>query len=167
MNLCILIPVITGVVSALLGYLLGRLLTTDNTADLELWKTRYVALESELAKCRSQVIELKEKSNDLSGVPFDADLARSIFGKTIVENDLKIVEGIGPKIEELFNQHGVNTWKDLALSTVERCREILDSEGERFRIHDPETWHEQARLAYQGKWEKLHEWQQQLKGGKL
>lgn len=165
MNLCILIPVITGVVSALLGYLLGKLLTTDNTADLELWKTRYVALESELAKCRSQVIAMEE--DQITGVPFDAEMARSVFGKAIAENDLKVVEGIGPKIEELFNKHDINTWKDLATTTVERCREILDSEGERFRVHDPETWHEQARLAYQGKWEKLKEWQQQLKGGKL
>ena len=155
----------TGIISALLGYLLGKLLTDDNTADLELWKTRYVALESELAKCRSQVMAMEEKQ--LSGVPFDAALARSVFGKSIKENDLKVVEGIGPKIEELFNKFEITTWEKLAMTTVERCHEILDSEGERFRVHDPETWPEQARLAFQGKWEKLQEWQQQLKGGKL
>lgn len=165
MNLCLLIPVITGVISALLGYLLGKLLTPDHTADLELWKTRYVALESELAKCRSQIIAREE--NELSGVPFDAQKAREIMGKAIKENDLKVVEGIGPKIEELFKKNGIATWQSLAVSTVSQCREILDSEGERFRIHDPETWHEQARLAFEGKWEKLREWQQQLKGGKL
>lgn len=165
MNLCILIPVITGVISALLGYLLGKLLSNDNTADIELWKTRYVALESELAKCRSQVMSMEE--NQVEGVPFDAALARSIFGKSIKENDLKVVEGIGPKIEELFNKFEITTWEHLAKTTVQRCHEILDSEGERFRVHDPETWPEQARLAFQGKWEKLHEWQQQLKGGKL
>lgn len=165
MNLCILIPVITGIISALLGYLLGKLLTNDNTADIELWKTRYVALESELAKCRSQVMAMEEKQ--LSGVAFDAALARSVFGKAIKENDLKVVEGIGPKIEELFHKFEITTWEHLATTTVERCHEILDSEGERFRVHDPETWPEQARLAFQGKWEKLHEWQQQLKGGKL
>lgn len=165
MNLCILIPVITGIISALLGYLLGKLLTSDNSADLEVWKTRYMALEGELAKCRAEVGAME--GNQLMGVAFDAKMARDVFGKAIKENDLKIIEGIGPAIEELFKNHGVTTWKALAMTTVEKCQEILDSEGERFRVHDPETWHEQARLAYQGKWEKLHEWQQQLKGGKL
>lgn len=165
MNLCLLIPILTGVISALLGYLLGRLLADDRSADVELWKSKYIGMERELAKCRAEVSELQKAG--ITGVPFDAEAAKAVFGKTITENDLKVVEGIGPKIEELFKRHGIDSWELLASATVERCREILDSEGERFRIHDPETWHEQARLAYQGKWEKLYEWQQHLKGGKM
>ncbi|WP_224488423.1 hypothetical protein [Robertkochia flava] len=165
MNLCVLIPVLTGVISALLGYLLGKLLADDRSADVELWKTKYIGVEKELAMCRTQLSSLKK--DQIKGVPFDPEAAKSVFGRTIKENDLKVVEGIGPKIEELFKKHGIDTWARLASTSVEHCRDILDSEGERFRIHDPETWHEQARLAYQGKWDKLYEWQQQLKGGKM
>ena len=99
-------------------------------------------------------------------IPFDANLASSIFGKKIKENDLKIVEGIGPKIEELFNASGILTWKALSETSVERCNDILHSAGERFVIHNPSTWPRQAKLAYEGKWKDLKDWQETLDGGK-
>lgn len=43
---------------------------------------------------------------------FDASAAKLAIGKTIKHNDLKIVEGIGPKIEELINNDGITTWNN-------------------------------------------------------
>ena len=55
-------------------------------------------------------------------------------------DDLKIVEGIGPKIEQLLKEGGIETWEDLSNAPVERIQEILDAAGPRYQIHDPSTW---------------------------
>ena len=86
--------------------------------------------------------------------------------KKVNENDLKIIEGIGPKIEELFKTSGILTWKALSETSVDRCREILNKAGERFQIHDPGTWPRQAKLCYEGKWQELKDWQATLDGGR-
>jgi predicted flap endonuclease-1-like 5' DNA nuclease len=81
--------------------------------------------------------------------------------------DLKVIEGIGLKIEELLKQAGISDWASLADADVEQLKAILDAAGPNFRIHDPGTWPSQARLAHNGDWAVLREYQEELKGGKL
>lgn len=81
-------------------------------------------------------------------------------------DDLKVVEGIGPKIEGLFKAEGINTWQDLANTSVERMQEILTAAGDRYRLANPGTWGQQAQLAASGEWGKLNALQDELKGGK-
>ena len=81
--------------------------------------------------------------------------------------NLKIVEGIGPKIEQLLKDGGIDNWQDLAEATLERLQEILTAAGERYRIHDPNTWSNQATLAAAGKWAELEKYQDELKGGRV
>jgi len=170
MNWCILIPLLVGLISAILGYLLGKLFGKgNNDVDIDVWKKKVNKLEADLEACRSS----KSKSDSslgfaskTSGTVFDADLAKSVFGKRIKQDDLTVVEGIGPKIQQLFHNHGIKTWKQLSEASVETCQKVLDSGGERFRIHTPRTWPEQARLAYEGKWQELYDWQEELDGGK-
>ncbi len=81
-------------------------------------------------------------------------------------SNLQLVEGIGPKIEALLQEAGITSLNDLADSPMERLWEILDTAGEAYRIHDPETWATQARLAVRGEWELLREYQAELKGGR-
>ncbi len=80
--------------------------------------------------------------------------------------DLKIVEGIGPKIEKLLKGAGIKTLEELADASEERLREILLAAGEAYRIHDPATWAAQADLAAKGEWEKLKQYQDALDGGR-
>lgn len=82
------------------------------------------------------------------------------------KDDLKKVEGIGPKIEELFNNAGILTYADLAVSSVERLVEILEEAGSKYSIHNPATWPEQAKLASEGKWDELSKLQAKLDGGR-
>lgn len=101
-----------------------------------------------------------------AGVPFDAAAAKAAFGKKVKENDLTVVEGIGPKISELFNDNGINTWAALATTAVETLQGYLDSKGERYRVHNPGTWPMQAGLASEGKWAELKKWQDEHDYGK-
>ena len=87
-------------------------------------------------------------------------------GKKIKKDDLKVVEGIGPKIEGLLNEGDISTWNDLATADLDKVQAILDAAGPRYRIHNPATWAKQALMAHEARWEELEEYQGKLKGGK-
>jgi len=79
-------------------------------------------------------------------------------------DELKRIEGIGPKISSLLQDAGIATFTQLAAADVEHLREILDAVN--LRIADPTTWPEQAALAAAGDWESLASLQSELKGGR-
>lgn len=88
------------------------------------------------------------------------------FSPVSSENEsLRIIEGIGPKIEALLADSGIHSLKDLAEANVERLQEILHAAGERYRLHDPSTWPEQARLATEGEWDQLKSFKEYLNRG--
>ena len=82
---------------------------------------------------------------------------------TAKSDDLKKVEGIGPKIAETLAAAGIVTFADLAKSTPEAIAQIIsDVRGN----HVTDTWPAQAKLAAEGKWDELKKWQDELDGGK-
>lgn len=80
-------------------------------------------------------------------------------------DDLRRIEGIGPKIKSVLNQVGITTFSQLAAMTPTEIREVLSKAG-MSGVNDPTTWPEQATLAAQGKWDELKNLQDQLRGGK-
>lgn len=81
-------------------------------------------------------------------------------------DDLKRIEGIGPRIAGILNAAGITTFAALSLTSVERLREILVAAELRGSFGDPTTWPEQARLAAAGLWDDLQQMQDNLKGGR-
>lgn len=81
-------------------------------------------------------------------------------------DDLKIVEGIGPKIAGLLVDAGINTWSKLSETPVSKIQEVLDAAGPRYKLAKPGTWPQQAGLAAAGKWNELRKLQDELDGGK-
>ncbi|GAB4527788.1 MAG: hypothetical protein Fur0018_13610 [Anaerolineales bacterium] len=79
-------------------------------------------------------------------------------------DDLKKIEGIGPKTEAILHQHGITTFAQLAATETAHIQTILDEAG--FRLGDPGTWVEQATLAARGDWQALEALQESLKGGR-
>ncbi len=82
------------------------------------------------------------------------------------EGDLEIVEGIGPKIAELLRARGLGSFGALAQASPGTLREILDDNGPAYRVADPSTWPEQARLAADGRWDELRSLQDSLNAGR-
>ena len=82
------------------------------------------------------------------------------------QDDLKAIEGIGPKNEKLLYDANIKTWKALASASVSGLTKILEEGGNKFKLADPSTWSEQAEMADQGKWQKLTLLQDRLKGGR-
>ncbi len=83
-----------------------------------------------------------------------------------VTDDLKKVEGIGPKIAEILVSKGIVTFKDLAKTKVDSLKKILDEAGPKFNIHEPSSWPQQATLAAKGSWAELKVLQGELNAGK-
>ena len=79
-------------------------------------------------------------------------------------DDLTIIEGVGPKIAELFYSYNINTFSDLASTAPDQLRQIMATD---FSSHDPSTWPDQAQMAATGDWDGLRAWQEQLQGGRV
>ena len=82
------------------------------------------------------------------------------------EDDLKIIEGIGPKAAEVLVAAGIDTFAKLAKSKAEKINEILDAAEAKVQHLDPTTWAQQAQLAADGKMDELKKLQDELNGGK-
>ena len=79
-------------------------------------------------------------------------------------DDLKRIEGIGPKISTVLQEAGIRTFAQLAEIDMSRLEQIIKEGG--IRIAYPRTWPEQARLAAAGEWAELEALQGDLKGGR-
>ena len=81
-------------------------------------------------------------------------------------DDLLKIEGIGPKINEIFQAAGIRSFAELASTPVDRLKELLAEAGSTFASHDPTTWPEQAALAAKGDWEAFDKLKAELDGGR-
>jgi len=81
-----------------------------------------------------------------------------------VPDNLRLIEGIGPKISGVLADAGIITFAQLAATEVDRLRQILADAG--VRIAYPDTWPEQAALAAADSWEDLRRLQSQLDRGR-
>lgn len=82
-------------------------------------------------------------------------------------DDLKRIEGIGPKMASVLQEAGITTYAQLAKTDVSRLEQILEEADPRLlRLANPTTWPEQAALAAAGEWEALGALQGEFKRGR-
>jgi predicted flap endonuclease-1-like 5' DNA nuclease len=79
-------------------------------------------------------------------------------------DNLKRIEGIGPKISRVLNDAGITNFPQLAATDVSRLEQILLDAG--MTLAHPDTWPEQAKLAAAGEWKALEVLQDELQGGR-
>jgi len=127
------------VLAALFGFIIG-------------WALRSMA-------CQKKIAELEAAWADRLA-------AASAGGAPVQRDDLKRIEGVGRKIEKMLNDDLIYTWAELAAAPVERLKGILRRGGDRYKMHDPKSWPDQAKLAAQGRWKELEELQDILEGGR-
>jgi len=81
-------------------------------------------------------------------------------------DDFTVVEGIGPKINDLIHDAGIHRYAELGRTKVEVIQKILNDAGPRYTLAKPGTWPAQADMAAENKWDALKAWQDELDGGK-
>lgn len=95
----------------------------------------------------------------------DKTAAKAAGFKLKGPDDLTVIEGIGPKINGLFNAAGFHTFAEVSKMSVAQMQKILDDAGPRYRLARPDTWAKQAGLAADNKWAELKTLQDHLKHG--
>ena len=150
-------------ISAVLGYIIGMVYGKDKVRTLRVVLSK---LNKDLAACQKQTVDLPKPviQSDLPVITTASDDPKVI---SLAADDLKTIEGIGPKIEALLNQDGIYTFVQLKESTPDRLTQLLQNSGVNFNLHDPNTWPRQAELAAAGKWEALRAWQEVLNKGRI
>ena len=92
-------------------------------------------------------------------------VAEAIEPDTFVEpDDLKLIEGIGPKISAVLADAGIVTFAQLAACNEETLEKIV-REDAGIKLANPSSWAEQARLAAAGNWDDLEQLQEELHAG--
>jgi len=94
------------------------------------------------------------------------EVAAPVVADTGKADDLKKIEGVGPKISEILAAGGYETFQKLSEADPEKLKELLLAAGSRYKMHNPATWPQQAGLAASGDWDQLKELQDRLDGGK-
>lgn len=85
---------------------------------------------------------------------------------SVQPDNLRKLEGIGPKVAQVLNGAGILTFDQLAQTEVSRLGTILEEAGSAFKGMNPENWPDQASLAAKGDWDALKELQDKLKAGR-
>ncbi|MEO6687858.1 MAG: hypothetical protein ABIS07_03310, partial [Dokdonella sp.] len=70
-------------------------------------------------------------------------------------DDLTIIEGIGPRTDELLRANGIESCVQLAQLHVDDLLDILERGGPNFRLANPADWAQQALLAAENRWKEL------------
>jgi len=166
-------------VAFILGYLL-RYFLGNSRVERE-WEAKYKDLEHQYALLENKLkmfetenqrlkaeLEACEKKLKQPAQPMGiAAVPQEKPAEPAQKDDLKVIEGIGPKIEKMLYEAGIYTWKQLSETPVEVLQKILDQGGPAYKVHNPESWPYQARLAAEGKWDELKKWQEEHKWGRF
>lgn len=132
-----------------------------------LW-TRHEAEEKLPAiELGAEPISVEEPPGSEPGTEEEAAADEDAAEEPLVSDDLKRIEGIGPKLASVLGEAGIRTFATLADTEVDRLEQILEESDPRLlRLASPETWPEQAALASTGDWEALEALQNELKAGR-
>ncbi|MCF6346759.1 MAG: hypothetical protein L3J20_00465 [Flavobacteriaceae bacterium] len=140
----------------ILGWILKQLFGGSGGGDTTDYSAKIRGLEAELDACRKDKSKLTAAAAAFAAIPKVDDS---------VKDDYTKIEGIGPKIKDLLNAEGLWSFKQLSQAAESRMQKVLDAAGPAYTVHNPKTWAEQAKMADEGKWDELHKWQEELKGG--
>jgi predicted flap endonuclease-1-like 5' DNA nuclease len=85
----------------------------------------------------------------------DVSAARAAGFNLKHADDLTVIEGIGPKIDELLLAHDIESFVQVAQLHVDDLLDILERGGPNFRLANPADWAQQALLAAENRWKDL------------
>lgn len=81
-----------------------------------------------------------------------------VIEKTEVQDDLKVIKGIGPVLEKSLNELNITSYAQIAKITIKDLTKVLNDAGINAKIYDLSGWKAQAKLAMAGDMEAVKNW---------
>ncbi|MGG7666468.1 hypothetical protein [Dyadobacter sp. BHUBP1] len=132
-------------------------------------KKRIDNLQQLIEEKKYELTQYRTLTNTTVDYPIATNAHKTVYPPISPDHapdDLKVIEGIGPKIEEILNKEGIHTYEQLMETPLLRIASFLKKAGPRYQLHDPTTWPQQAGLAKQQKWEELERLKLKLISGR-
>ena len=125
------------------------------------------AAETKKAEVEAKADETKAKEETTTSkeVAEEATAEKPKKASKADSDDLTKVEGIGPKGAEALIKAGVDSYEKLANTKPDKIKDILTEASSRMAHLDPTSWPKQAKMAADGKWDELKDWQDKAKAG--
>ncbi|GAB5555444.1 MAG: hypothetical protein Sapg2KO_50350 [Saprospiraceae bacterium] len=113
-------------------------------------KTAKKAIKKTVKETKQEVAEVKEvvKAEIIATqkeVKQEVKAAKKAVKKAVTKTkkevqDLKVINGIGPKLEGILNDAGIQSLSDLANTPVKKLEAILAEAGPRYKSFSPKEW---------------------------
>ena len=110
----------------------------------------YPAITQKWAKKTSQKVEVEEKTSTVAK-------AEAALDKPA--DKLSLIHGITPKVEKVLKENNIVSYQDILDTDVEGLEEICLAAWINSKRYNITTWPDQARLAADGHWRELEEYQ--------
>ncbi|GEQ84620.1 50S ribosomal protein L21 [Patiriisocius marinistellae] len=119
------------------------------------------------AKAKAAPAKKEEAKKDAPKAEAKAAPAKKAAPKKSTKaDDLKKIEGVGPKAAEAMVAAGLDTFAKVAKAKPEAIEAILAEASSNLAHLVANTWPKQAKLAADGKWDELKVLQDELDGGR-
>ncbi len=119
----------------------------------------------EISKPKAKKVAVK-KETAVKPKAKKAEVKKAVAPKKSAKpDDLKKIEGVGPKAMEAMVNAGLDSFAKVAKAKPEAISTILNEASSRMAHLVTDSWPKQAKMAAEGKWDELKEWQDNAKGG--
>jgi|GEM_PF-1021173 predicted flap endonuclease-1-like 5' DNA nuclease len=124
---------------------------------------RLRVIEEELRQAVAKTGRSTAKQPVVAATRANYEQVSQVLGRTVAENDLTIILGLGPKTSILLQEKGIDTWEKLAGVPVEDLQQWLQEAGGVYKTINPTHWPRQAKMAALGEWRKLRIYQEKIR----
>ncbi len=116
------------------------------------------AIELEAYKKQKNTSHIRSKKSHITPVVKE-EIHEEIKEESQVQDDITLIYGLTPKVQQLLSSVGIMSYQAIIDSDVEGLEKILLDAWSSFKRYNPATWPDQARLASEGHWRELEEYQ--------
>ncbi len=128
---------------------------------IESYEQRLNTIQEEILPPREEVISIRKIIASPSRINYE--YVSNLLGRQVIQDDLTLIVGIGPRTAALMESQGIETWQQLAETTTVQLQQILSDAGGIYKSLDPTHWAKQASMASQSEWRKLRVYQESLR----
>ena len=126
-----------------------RMTQVKSNNDLKREITTLQSLNHKLG-ARIEIAETRVEERDASLLEKESEVATLKARMELMQDNLSIIPGVGPKVSYLLRSARIDTFGKLATTSVKKIREVLEAENPNLlRLIDPSNWPDQARTLQQ------------------